>query len=260
MEHTSCFYSYKGGTGRTALLARVARELVRMEKRVCCTDFDIEAPGFEAFFKGKELAKSSILRAFLDQNFAPLEKEMRNKLSTVSTRTNQVNMVSIDEFQNNFLSSFGSQELRAAVRNFSAEVLKPNDFNVLLIDNRTGLTARAENLFYFADSIVFVFRPDLQNRLIIKEKLLNYFKLLMDQNPRLSKISVVINLIPHFEHEDTSIKINDFIIKSELNKVIDNQKFKLFKIPFFKEVYYDERNIFKVKYPAFRELAEYLLE
>src|SRR5215470_11024226 len=39
------FYSYKGGVGRTFLLANVAWLLARWGRRVLCLDWDLEAPG-----------------------------------------------------------------------------------------------------------------------------------------------------------------------------------------------------------------------
>lgn len=42
---TFTFYSYKGGTGRSLLLANAARYLALLGKRVVALDFDFEAPG-----------------------------------------------------------------------------------------------------------------------------------------------------------------------------------------------------------------------
>lgn len=42
---TFAFYAYKGGTGRSLLLANTAHHLARLGKRVVAVDFDFEAPG-----------------------------------------------------------------------------------------------------------------------------------------------------------------------------------------------------------------------
>src|SRR5215831_20888387 len=44
------FYSYKGGTGRTMLLANVAWILASAGKRVLIVDWDLEAPGLHRYF------------------------------------------------------------------------------------------------------------------------------------------------------------------------------------------------------------------
>jgi MinD-like ATPase involved in chromosome partitioning or flagellar assembly len=45
------FYSYKGGVGRSFLLANVATLLARWGYRVLCVDWDIEAPGLDEYFR-----------------------------------------------------------------------------------------------------------------------------------------------------------------------------------------------------------------
>jgi hypothetical protein len=42
---TITFYSYKGGTGRSLVLANAAKYLTRLGQRVFCLDLDLEAPG-----------------------------------------------------------------------------------------------------------------------------------------------------------------------------------------------------------------------
>ena len=45
------FYSYKGGTGRSMLLANVAWQLASAGRRVLLIDWDLEAPGLHRYFK-----------------------------------------------------------------------------------------------------------------------------------------------------------------------------------------------------------------
>ena len=44
------FYSYKGGVGRSMALANVAQWLYLQGARVVMIDWDLEAPGLEAYF------------------------------------------------------------------------------------------------------------------------------------------------------------------------------------------------------------------
>ena len=44
------FYSYKGGVGRSMILANVATLLAKMGKKVLCIDFDLEAPGLDRYY------------------------------------------------------------------------------------------------------------------------------------------------------------------------------------------------------------------
>jgi MinD-like ATPase involved in chromosome partitioning or flagellar assembly len=43
------FYSYKGGVGRTLALMNTAARLAELGRRVFIIDFDLEAPGVDAF-------------------------------------------------------------------------------------------------------------------------------------------------------------------------------------------------------------------
>ena len=43
------FYSYKGGVGRTSALMNTAARLAKRQKKVVVIDFDLEAPGIDAF-------------------------------------------------------------------------------------------------------------------------------------------------------------------------------------------------------------------
>ena len=44
---TVLFYSFRGGTGCTTVLANVAVALCQMGKNVCMLDFNFEAPGLD---------------------------------------------------------------------------------------------------------------------------------------------------------------------------------------------------------------------
>src|SRR5690242_15743940 len=51
------FYSYKGGAGRSMALASVGVLLALEQHRVLLVDFDLEAPGLEAFFYNNDACK-----------------------------------------------------------------------------------------------------------------------------------------------------------------------------------------------------------
>ena len=45
------FYSYKGGVGRSLLVASMAATLASWGKKVICIDWDLEAPGLGLYFR-----------------------------------------------------------------------------------------------------------------------------------------------------------------------------------------------------------------
>ena len=52
---TITFYSYKGGVGRSLVLANLANRLVEFGKSVVMLDFDLEAPGLPFKFDAKKI-------------------------------------------------------------------------------------------------------------------------------------------------------------------------------------------------------------
>ena len=65
------FYSYKGGTGRSMLVANIAWLLAMSDKRVLVVDWDLEAPGVHRYFhpllEDKELLQTEGLLDFLEK-------------------------------------------------------------------------------------------------------------------------------------------------------------------------------------------------
>ncbi|MDX6681562.1 MAG: hypothetical protein QOG94_1601, partial [Solirubrobacteraceae bacterium] len=67
---TVTFYSYKGGTGRTLLLANVAVLAARMGWKVVAIDVDLEAPGLTYKLLDDQLARCDGLVGWLRDRFA----------------------------------------------------------------------------------------------------------------------------------------------------------------------------------------------
>ena len=79
------FYSYKGGTGRSMLLANVAWILASNSKRVLMVDWDLEAPGLHRYFRpfllDKDLVATDglidLVWSFTDAAMTPVEEDER---------------------------------------------------------------------------------------------------------------------------------------------------------------------------------------
>ena len=56
--YTTTFYSFKGGVGRTMALVNCAFELAKRGRRVLMVDFDLEAPGIEAYLDPYSVRRS----------------------------------------------------------------------------------------------------------------------------------------------------------------------------------------------------------
>lgn len=77
---TVAFYSYKGGVGRTLLLANTARFLARAGRRVVALDLDLEAPGLHYKLGTSELlrrATDGSLRGAIDELLGLMEGDQQ---------------------------------------------------------------------------------------------------------------------------------------------------------------------------------------
>lgn len=75
---TVAFYSYKGGVGRTLLVANTAQFLAMTGRRVVALDLDLEAPGLHQKLGSRDvvaLAESGSLRGVVDELLSALETE-----------------------------------------------------------------------------------------------------------------------------------------------------------------------------------------
>ncbi len=64
--HTVTFYSYKGGVGRTLVVANVAKYVARLGMKVFVLDFDLEAPGLHYKFEGEGSKALAVERGLVD--------------------------------------------------------------------------------------------------------------------------------------------------------------------------------------------------
>lgn len=161
------FYSYKGGVGRTQLLANVAAYLCFYEdKKVLMIDWDLEAPGLHFYFKKARLKHKGLIDLFSDycdlmlKNLEvpedTIEKEFKDKLSEYIDRdvelsasgkgridlmpaglyddsyTRKINTFDWVKFYETLDGGFFIELLK--------KYLKTQDYDYIFIDSRTGVS------------------------------------------------------------------------------------------------------------------------
>jgi len=168
------FYSYKGGVGRSLLLANTAAALARWGHRVLCVDWDLEAPGLDHYFRPwMTVEKPGIV-------------DLVAEFSEKGTKPNWINNVSrihIDSFDAkfDFISAgiFGSDYLQRAqsidweniyAKDGFGEFLEEirsawkSHYDFILIDSRTGISDLAGiSTVHLPDQLVFVFTANYQS-------------------------------------------------------------------------------------------------
>lgn len=148
------FYSYKGGVGRTMALANVAAMLAKEGRRVLLIDFDLEAPGLDAFeglgcakghsgvveYVAEYLAtgKAPPIGAFV-RECVPSSAHLRGKLWLMPSgkKDQQYNR---DRARINWTELYDKFDGERFIENWKADIEKTYSPDYVLIDSRTGLT------------------------------------------------------------------------------------------------------------------------
>jgi MinD-like ATPase involved in chromosome partitioning or flagellar assembly len=170
------FYSYKGGVGRSMALANVALLLSRRNKRVLVVDWDLEAPGIERYFLGHfEIRQRgdgllSLLAAggdppdgYLDHSWeivvpggAPLSLIQSGRDADPDRYLKRLESLDWPEF----FASGGGERLEGLRQAWK------RDFDVVLIDSRTGLSdSGGICTIQLPDVVVALFAPNDQGML-----------------------------------------------------------------------------------------------
>jgi tetratricopeptide (TPR) repeat protein/CO dehydrogenase nickel-insertion accessory protein CooC1 len=152
------FYSFKGGVGRSMAVANVAILLMQWGHRVLIVDWDLEAPGMEAYFKGllateKVPSQEGVVDLLWDVMQPSLGAEKKSDwkslvvnielqetkgslhLLTAGKRDDQyfkkVRGLDFQEFYHNQQGGLFIESLREAWK---------KDYDYVLLDSRTGIT------------------------------------------------------------------------------------------------------------------------
>jgi len=145
------FYSYKGGVGRSMALANVAFELAKQGKKILMVDWDLEAPGLEKYFSNYAMdnAGAGLLSLLLDaeNGNAGNYKDYLWSIHISSASTISFLHSGREKDPNNYsqkLENFEWEDFFKAkgggvfLENLRLQWL--NDFDIVLIDSRTGLS------------------------------------------------------------------------------------------------------------------------
>ncbi len=177
-----CFYSYKGGVGRTTALLQVAYALAQQGKNIVLIDFDIEAPSFHLLFKKWiDDPKSGIKHGLVDYLYERMAgvdpREYKIKITDIYTTIN-VNQIlngniyvvpATVKLTNQYI--FKLAQLRSNIiyeNDYMDEFIEALSaklkFDTVFIDTRTGLNQwGAFPVLGFADQIVLVAYPNEEN-------------------------------------------------------------------------------------------------
>jgi cellulose biosynthesis protein BcsQ len=143
------FYSYKGGVGRTFLLANVAWLLARWGRKVLCLDWDLEAPGLTRYLAPSAPARPGVLD--LVEDLAEEAKRvawqtLREPISGPWTHDGRLDLITagrqdedyVDRVQKLDWPRLFEKGLSPRLEELRAEWVA--EYDHVLLDSRTGIT------------------------------------------------------------------------------------------------------------------------
>ncbi|MER3434993.1 MAG: hypothetical protein C4288_16635, partial [Leptolyngbya sp. ERB_1_1] len=143
------FYSYKGGVGRTLVLASVVALLSRWGYRVLCVDWDLEAPGLHLYFQPwiqqKFPGLTELIQAYVDREnpnwrafLTPVRlPDVKEPIQFISAGIQDDSYVQRMQ-RLDWKTLYETQDLGNFLETLRQDWKKEFDF--VLLDSRTGIT------------------------------------------------------------------------------------------------------------------------
>jgi WD40 repeat protein len=175
MGIVATFYSYKGGVGRSFVLANVATALARWGFRVLCVDWDLEAPGLYYYFQDACPAPDRGLVELIDIFVEHGQGDWEDVVVPVSLSgmEGELDLIAAGSFSKNYAPLFqkinwvqlyDEHNLGDYLESLRTEWKLKYDF--IFIDSRTGLTdSGGICTVQLPDILVFLCVPNMQSLL-----------------------------------------------------------------------------------------------
>lgn len=171
------FYSYKGGVGRSMALANVAADLAANGRRVVMIDFDLEAPGLDAFeeldLKPGAPGLVEYVSEYLNTEIAPPVSGFVQEVTHKKARRGKLWVMHAgrkDEEYNRLRSAinwedlYDNQDGAEFLENFKADIEQQFQPDYVFVDSRTGLTdVGGVCTLHLPDLVVLLFSLNEQN-------------------------------------------------------------------------------------------------
>ncbi len=245
---TITFYSYKGGVGRSLILANIAKRLAEFGKNVCMLDFDLEAPGLPYKFDALDIG--TIQNGVVDF-ICQSERETDNPISSIKDYCVKIHYSDIQHSQLSLIPA-GKINLSSYWRSLSNIDWKKLFYGVapigvpiilhlkaliereikpdyLLVDSRTGISELSGiAIDILADEVVILLANNRENILgsshVAKSILKN--NLIPANNNAKKKIHFILSRLPDdpnpdsrdrefFTLQDIEFEISQMDIESE---------------------------------------------
>jgi len=244
---TLAFHSYKGGTGKTTLIANLAALYAMNGMRVCLLDFDLYAPSLSTYFrKTPNYYLNNLLRgeADISQVLVDLSPELGLKgkllLGFSSPRKEDINEIEIKhelKWQLNALRRFLSAK---------NQLFEDYEIDYLLLDTSPGIRYWSINTLAAADSLFLIMKISDMDIEGTKKMIRDIYDSLTRFG---SKYFIILNKVPGASPiDELRLGANEKVLEGELEKDVGTQVVE--SIPCFCDIQFSRHEfLFAVKQP-----------
>lgn len=221
------FFSYKGGVGRTTLLANVAAHIASTGKRLACIDLDINAPGLDIVFDvmGEPLRGSIV--DFLLSHRALLAEEMCVKIEGAQRwgTNGTVFLFPYPRGGRPKVAQF-SNAMNKFLHVFLETVDEQLEVDYILIDTRSGFSREAAPVWMESNQVCLVTRCSYQH-LEGTQGMLETFKNINASRPsHIIEPIVVFNDVPADLPNDRNQHIESKCKDLNAIKIMENRELR----------------------------------
>lgn len=199
---TLAFHSYKGGTGKTTLIANLAALYAMKGMNVCLLDFDLYAPSLGMYFRKKPTTYlNALLRGELDQSDGSLDASslitdvsselgFKGKLLLGFSSSNKEDIGEI-EFQRD-----QKWQLKAIKRfqSFKNQLFHEHEIDCLLLDTSPGIRYWSINALAMANMLFLIMKTSDMDIQGTKKMASDIYDVLVRYGK--SKYFIILNKVP----------------------------------------------------------------
>ncbi len=227
---TLAFHSYKGGTGKTTLIANLAALYAMNGENVCLLDFDLYAPSLGMYFRKKpKTCLNALLRGELDQPNGNVDTSalitdvsselgLKGKLLLGFSSLDKEDIDEI-EFQHN-----QKWQLKAIKRfqSFKRQLFQEHEIDCLLLDTSPGIRYWSINVLAMSNMLFLIMKTSDMDIAGTKKMVNDIYDVLIRYGK--SKYFIILNKVPDISNSNGfGGDLTELTWSSELQKDIGTQ-------------------------------------
>ena len=191
---TLVFHSYKGGTGKTTLLANIAAAFAMMGMKVCLLEFDLYAPSLTTYFrKTPELFLNDLLAG--DANISDVLVDVSSELGLKGKLFLGFSSPKKDDIHEIEIKHDMKWQYAAIRRILAAkkELLSKYQIDYVLLDTSPGIRYWSINTIATADLLFLIMKISDMDIMGTKRMIEDIYKSLTELG---SKYFIILNKVP----------------------------------------------------------------